>query len=169
MDTKAYIDEIEKLVNGLKGFQVLGVLRMDFKMYFQEIENLVDKLEHEDFDCVLGVLRGGYVPAEIVSRALNIPLTLIRLSSYSNRERSEIKELGSIGEPFGKILIVDDLIDSGETLKFLLNKYPGSKTAVIFNKDVKRDLEPDFYSVKVKNEWIVQPMEDYDDYFKSRV
>lgn len=169
MDTKAYIDEIERLVNGLKGFQVLGVIRMDFKMYFKEIENLLDKLKNEDFDCVLGVLRGGYVPAEIISRAFNKPLNLIRLSSYSNRERSEIKELGSIGEPFGKILIVDDLIDSGETLKFLLNKYPGSKTAVIFNKDVKRDLEPDFYSVKVKNEWIVQPMEDYDDYFKSRV
>ena len=70
-----------------------------------------------------------------------------------------------MGKP--KILIVDDLIDSGETLKYLLEKYPNSKTAVIWNKEVKRGIEPDFYSVKVKNEWIVQPMEVFDDYFKS--
>ena len=142
---------------------------MDFKTYISYIEDLLDKLKNEDFDCVLGVLRGGYIPAEIISRALNKPLCLIRLSSYSNRERSEIKELGSIGAPKGKILIVDDLIDSGETLKYLLEKYPNSKTAVIFNEDVKRDIEPGFYSVKVDNEWIVQPMEVYDDYFKSRM
>lgn len=67
------------------------------------------------------------------------------------------------------MLLVDDLVDSGLTLKkvveHLQNNYPGVtevRTAVLWWKGCSQ-VEPDYYVEYLgDNPWIHQPFEDYD-------
>lgn len=138
-----------------------------YDSYIQLILTLAKQLDNVEFDCVLAVIRGGYMPGEIVSRIFSRPLIVTRLSSYRKGVRGKVQDLGTIGTPFGKILIVDDLADSGESLRYLKSKYPGAITAVLWNKDKPRDVNPDYYAVRVSDTWITQPMDMFNRLHKS--
>ena len=138
---------------------------MDLETYFKLINNLILIIRESQFkpDCVVGVVRGGYIPSEAISRALKVPLVLVRASSYSDKSKIGSPVISEfIGKPFGKVLIVDDLVDSGETLlqvKEIL-KDCSPKTAVIWTK---KDNIADFFVKRVDPEtWIEQPMEMFD-------
>ena len=150
----------------------------NYNEYFNLIEALVSKASGFNsvgcnFNCVIGLLRGGYLPAEAMSRYLGIPLVIAKLSSYNDKIQGKIELCDEIINKDlirGNVLIVDDLIDSGNTLKFFVNhikehyNVDSVKTAVLWNKEVKRDIEPDFYSTLVSGyEWVVQPLEKYGD------
>lgn len=150
----------------------------NYNEYFNLIEALVSKASGFNsvdcnFNCVIGLLRGGYLPAEAISRYLGIPLVIAKLSSYNDKIQGKIElcdEVINRDKIRGNVLIVDDLIDSGNTLKFFVNyikeyyNVDSVKTAVLWNKEVKRDIEPDFYSIMVPgDEWVVQPLEKYGD------
>lgn len=137
--------------------------------YFKLIDSLIATLKNAEFDCVVGVMRGGYIPAEAISRKFKKPLCVARASSYKNGKRAEFQFDGIVGDLAGTVLLVDDLIDTGETIinlsKYISNNGHDVKTAVIWNKQVDgRGIEPDYYAIAVPgDEWIVQPMEIYDD------
>lgn len=138
---------------------------MDLEAYFKLIDDLILKIRESQFkpDCVVGVVRGGYIPSEAISRALKVPLVLVRASSYSDKSKIGSPVISEfIGKPFGKVLIVDDLVDSGETLlqvKEILKDF-SPKTAVIWTK---KDNIADFFVKRVEPEtWIEQPMEMFD-------
>lgn len=141
---------------------------MDLETYFKLINDLILIIRDSQFkpDCVVGVVRGGYIPSEAISRALKVPLVLVRASSYSDKSKIGSPVISEfIGKPFGKVLIVDDLVDSGETLlqlKEILRDFNPKtlKTAVIWTK---KDNIADFFVKKVDPEtWIEQPMEMFD-------
>ena len=77
---------------------------MENKIYvgWNEIEKLVDNLcyhinyEHPEIKYVHGLKRGGYIPAVMLSHQLNLPYSEVVLKDT---------------------LVVDDICDSGETLK----------------------------------------------------
>lgn len=138
---------------------------MDLETYFKLIHDLILIIRESQFkpDCVVGVVRGGYIPSEAISRALKVPLVLVRASSYSDKSKIGSPVISEfIGKPFGKVLIVDDLVDSGETLlqvKEILKDFD-PKTAVIWTK---KDDIADFFVKRVEPEtWIEQPMEMFD-------
>ena len=138
---------------------------MDLETYFKLIHDLILIIRESQFkpDCVVGVVRGGYIPSEAISRALKVPLVLVRASSYSDKSKIGSPVISEfIGKPFGKVLIVDDLVDSGETLlqvKEILKDF-NPKTAVIWTK---KDNIADFFVKRVEPEtWIEQPMEMFD-------
>jgi hypoxanthine phosphoribosyltransferase len=70
------------------------------------------------FDCVIGIQNGGGIPANIIARHLNLPLLSISYSSKlgegDNKRYTELTSLPKI--PYRKILLVDDICDSGSTL-----------------------------------------------------
>jgi uncharacterized protein len=76
----------------------------------------------------------------------------------------------TLGTLQGHILVVDDMVDSGQTLEqvsnHLFHTYPGIeslKTAVLWYK-AHSVVTPDFYIEKLEtNPWICQPFEFYDD------
>ena len=103
-----------------------------------------------------GLPRGGLVPAVMLSHKMGIPFV-----SQAN-----------IAKVPGNILIVDDICDSGETLKqfkFEKNVF----TATIHHKR-SAVVEPNFfYQLAYENQWIVYPWENKDsdtvaDYLKNK-
>jgi len=102
----------------------------------------------DTFSGIHGLVRGGLPIAVHISHHLNIPM-VSNLIKYSN------------DHPDGLLLVVDDIIDSGQTFdRFLeISKMNNIKfkSAVMFDKLIS-DYRPDFM-VATTTEWIVFPWE----------
>ena len=153
-------------------------LYVSYDEYHSLIEKLAIKVHQSgwQFDTILCLARGGMRPGDILSRIFDKPLAIMSTSSY----RSEAgKVQGKLdvaryittpqGEIAGRVLLVDDLADTGHTLNVVIgqlrdNYKPISelRSAVIWTKGVSAFL-PD-YSVEFlpTNPWIHQPFEGYD-------
>lgn len=128
------------------------------------------------FDQVLCLARGGLHPGDVFSRIFTVPLGILSASSYredAGTQRGELDIAKYItitkGTLSGKILLVDDLVDSGITLEkvqsHLREHYPAVtevKSAVIWWKACSV-FKPDYYFKHLPtNPWIHQPFENYD-------
>ncbi len=151
---------------------------VDWATYHRMIERLVFLVNQSgwQFDQILCLARGGLRVGDVFSRIFNLPLAVLATSSYRENEGHtqgtlEIASFISMtqGTLKGRVLVVDDLVDSGNTLqgvcRHLLRTYPSIeavKTAVIWYKS-SSSVEPDFFVEKLKsNPWIHQPFEIYD-------
>ncbi len=146
--------------------------------YHRAIEQLA-LLVHESgwqFDQVLCLARGGLRPGDVFSRIFDTPLAILPTSSYreeSGTARGALDIGTSIainkGALGGRVLLIDDLVDSGVTLQqvmqHLRTQFPQVtevKSAVIWRK-VGASFMPDFCLFHLAgNPWIHQPFEQYD-------
>ena len=153
-------------------------LYVSYDEYHGLIEKLAIKVHQSgwQFDTILCLARGGMRPGDILSRVFDKPLAIMSTSSYRANAGTEQGNLDIAryittpkGEIAGKVLLVDDLADSGHTLRAVIdtlkNHYkPISelRSAVIWTKQVSA-FTPD-YSVEYlpTNPWIHQPFESYD-------
>ena len=114
----------------------------------------------------LGV--GSFVFLADLVREINEPIVVdfITTSSYEHSEIStgKVNIISDLREDIeGKdVLIVDDIMDSGNTLKnikeYLLNKNPKSiKTCVMLDKPCRRevDIVPDYFGFEIEDWFIV--------------
>ena len=146
--------------------------------YHHAIEALA-LMVHESgwrFDHVLCLARGGMRPGDIFSRIFDVPLAILSTSSYREEEGTVRGSLDiakyitmTRGALSGRVLLVDDLVDSGVTLEqvqsHLRTNFPAVtevKSAVIWCKACS-SVRPDFYLQYLDtNPWIHQPFEEYD-------
>jgi xanthine phosphoribosyltransferase len=111
---------------------------------------------------VVGITRGGLVPAMIVSRELDIRIVdTISVKSYSHQAQTEARVLKApqddlMGDGTG-ILIVDDLVDSGKTLELVRRLYPKAHFATVYAKPSGKP-QVDTYITEVSQDtWIFFP------------
>jgi hypothetical protein len=105
-----------------------------------------------------------------------MPLAILATSSYreaagTRQGRLDIAEFITMtgGGLHGKLLLVDDLVDSGQTLsrviEHLKQRFPALtevRTAVLWYKAVST-FKPDYYVQYLPTSpWIHQPFEEYD-------
>lgn len=146
--------------------------------YHRAIEKLVLNVHASGwkFDQVLCLARGGLRPGDVCSRIFDVPLAILSTSSYREAAGTVQSELDiakhitmSRGSLAGRILLVDDLVDSGVTLgkvqRHLRENFAPVtevKSAVIWWKECST-IKPDFYVDHLPtNPWIHQPFEEYD-------
>ena len=149
---------------------------------YDEYHNLIEKLAikiHQsgwEFDNILCLARGGMRPGDILSRIFDKPLAIMSTSSYRAEAGTVQGHLDIAryittpkGEIAGRVLLVDDLADTGHTLRAVVDQLKNNykpvtelRTAVILTKGVST-FQPD-YSVEdlPTNPWIHQPFEPYD-------
>jgi len=129
-----------------------------------------------EFDQILCLARGGMRPGDVLSRVFDKPLAIMSTSSYRADAGTVQGHLDIArfittpkGEIAGRVLLVDDLADTGHTLKAVVNMLKTNyapitelRSAVIWTKGVST-FQPD-YSVEFlpTNPWIHQPFEPYD-------
>jgi hypoxanthine phosphoribosyltransferase len=149
---------------------------------YDEYHNLIEKLAikiHQsgwEFDTILCLARGGMRPGDILSRIFDKPLAIMSTSSYRADAGTVQGHLDIArfittpkGEIAGKVLLVDDLADTGHTLKAVVDQLKNNyapitelRTAVIWTKGVSA-FAPDYSMVYLPtNPWIHQPFEPYD-------
>jgi hypoxanthine phosphoribosyltransferase len=117
---------------------------------------------------IVSIGKGGSIPGVILAEMFECNNLNLGLRSYNGQQRDIIHEYQEISNFEGlrdlNILIVDDIADSGETLKYAVTKFTGNgcenlKTASVFYKTCSK-FKPNYYAEDVEeNIWIVQPWE----------
>lgn len=118
--------------------------------------------ENGAWRAIVGITRGGLVPAAIVARELNIRvIDTISVKGYSHQTQHDpvvIKapqaDLMRDGEG---ILVIDDLVDSGRTLELVRRLYPKAHFATIYAKPKGREQVDTFITEVSQDTWIFFP------------
>ena len=131
--------------------------------------NLADDIKKNcfKFDIIVGVSRGGWIPARILSDLLdNSNLANVKVEFYlgigETRKEPIITQSVSMKVTDKKVLIVDEISDTGKSLKLVkehIIKMGAAevKSATIYYKPQCFCI-PDYY-VKTTNRWIIFPWE----------
>ena len=117
------------------------------------------------YDLVVGIARGGIPVAMVVSDHLDVKIDFVNVKSYNDiGKRTPPRILSTLVEGVKEkdVLLVDDLVDQGDTLvfmkKYLSDQNPKSlETAVLFRKPWST-VEPDYF-LETVSEWVVFPFE----------
>lgn len=121
----------------------------------------------KDFDCIVGISRGGLIPTRLLSDFLSIKdIRIIRSIFYTGTGETlerPIVDISTVGDIKGlKVLIVDDVADTGNTLNEVKNKIleMGAVEAYIATLYVKpwRRVKVNYYAAET-DKWIVFPWE----------
>lgn len=119
--------------------------------------------DHGQFKGIIGVTRGGLVPAAIVARELKIRVVeTISCSLYDELGRNDrvtvLKSaeaaMADAGEGW---LIVDDLVDTGITAKAVRQLMPKAHFATIYAKPAGRPMVDTFITEVSQDTWILFP------------
>jgi len=162
---------------------------------WQDVENhtqeILRQIQRDAWlpDYVVGLTRGGLVPANLISQYLDIPMETLKVSLRDDSSQPE-SNLWMAEDAFGdnenggkKILIVDDINDTGATLNYIKQDWQSSclsnderwlndvwgnnvRVAVLFDNEAsKSELDINYSSVTInkaeEDQWIVFPWEDW--------
>ena len=161
------------------------------KVYYtwQDVENQTQEILrqlHRDAwipDYVVGLTRGGLVPANLISQYLEVPMETLKVSLRDNNTQPE-SNLWMSEDAFEqkRILIVDDINDSGATLNWIKEDWMSGalpdnpkwneiwgntvRVAVLCdNESSKSELNVSYSAVDLNKAeedlWIVFPWEDW--------
>jgi hypoxanthine phosphoribosyltransferase len=165
------------IATSIKG--VMADLYVSWTEYHQKIEQLAARVHQSgwEFNQIVCLARGGLRIGDILSRIFDLPLAILSTSSYrgaGKQSRSSLtfsRDLTMTTPNLGShVLLVDDLVDSGESLKrtlVWLDRQYGFyideiRTAVLWYKACSV-ITPNYYVDYLSdNPWIHQPFEVYE-------
>lgn len=107
----------------------------DIQMMCRDLAVSIHK-DAPEIDKILAITRGGMFPAGIIARELNIrQIETVSIASYDEQQRHEPKILKMCAEQFrSNVLVVDDLADTGTTLRLLQKELTNARFATLFVK-----------------------------------
>ena len=141
------------------------MIEISWDKYLEDIDLLIEKIK--GFDCefydILTLSRGGLIPSTIISHKLhNNSITVMGLQSYSGFNQIELK---LIQDPYPhgykipkKLLIIDDLIDSGLSIAFVKQYFKHRSPKEVFDKHVYATI----YSKNIDKSLVDLSVEDID-------
>ena len=149
---------------------------------WQDVEdmcvNIVKKMYSDNWkpNYIVGITRGGNIPATIISNMLDVPCEAMKVS-FRNDSRQESHWLKNVAQE-QKILIVDDINDTGATFNYIWNDWNLSNTDhklkfAALTDNLVSTFEEVNYSVHEVNKseedvWLVYPWEIVGDYNEIR-
>lgn len=137
---------------------------------YREVEELL----------LVGVLRGAFIFLADLARRLTIPnrVDFIALSSYEGGETEPgpVRLVMDLRTPIAgrHVMIVEDIVDSGRTLDYLLTtlsaRGPASLATCVLTRKPDRlrvDVPIDYLGFDIPDEWVVGYGLDYEDRFRT--
>ena len=130
-----------------------------------------DKMVHSNWmpDIVLGINRGGCIPGVYLSHRLKTPHEVLDIRLRDHKTKPDLRVLEKAFAFQKKILIIDDINDSGETFNYIVEHFGKHEqrikfAALINNIPSKTKVDYHGYEIdKSKNPaWIVFPWEEWD-------
>ena len=110
---------------------------------------------------IIAVSRGGLFPAAVLARELSIRhVETVCIASYhDHNNQGELQVLHAAQVPNGGegFIIVDDLVDTGNTARAIREMYPNAKFVTVFAKPAGAELVDDYVIDIPQNTWIEQP------------
>ena len=118
----------------------------DIEALVDNLAEQINKMDKKPF-YIYGVPRGGAIPAVWLSHKTGI--------DYYQLNSAQISKTADLSH----ILIVDDICDSGETIKKLKENFPKCQIATLYYKETAID-KPDIYGEISTYDWLYFPWEN---------
>lgn len=133
---------------------------------FEFVGKLVLKYKNNPPDCILAVARGGVFIGTLLSYKLDIPIKYIGVSSYIGDKKTDnvhFTQHADVTE-FKNILVIDDIIDSGDTIQFVKDILENSfdknfEFVTMYAVEGKENNVTWCDKIKGKNDWVEFPWE----------
>ena len=142
-------------------------LRPDIVWVERECKLLAEHIARSGYvpERIVGIAFGGVLPASFLSVFLQTPLYVMRITNYNDRIRlpQPVIETGLESFPDVATLVVDDLVDSGETMKtardYLDSHGVTNVRFVTLHRKPSSTFIPDWYARDIDG-WVHYPWED---------
>ena len=117
------------------------------------------------FEAIVAITRGGLVPAAIIARELNLRIieTVCVASYHDYKNQGGLRLLKPIDAGLlqnagsAKVLVVDDLVDTGATVKLVREMLPDAHYATVYAKPQGRPMVDTFITEVSQDTWIYFP------------
>ena len=150
-----------------------------------DLQEIIRQMSASGFtpDIIVGIARGGLVPATMLSHYLEKPLMVINYSLRDNKvtQASEVNDMTRKIKEGLSVLLVDDICDSGDTLRKVADEvkdefrpsfndpYKGwesrFKSAVLWNNISQDKFEADYVGREIARaedeRWVIFPYEEW--------
>ena len=115
---------------------------------------------HGPFKGVIAITRGGMVPAAVVARELEIRIIdTICIASYQGDKQEKLNIMKEVNlEDKGEgWLIIDDLVDTGDTARAVRKMLPNAHFATVYAKPAGRPMVDTYITEVSQDTWIFFP------------
>ena len=115
---------------------------------------------------IIAVSRGGLFPAAVLARELNIRFVeTVCIASYDHDEQGALKVLHRADGDGEGMIVVDDLVDTGNTARVIKELFPNSFYCCVYVKPKGAVYPDEFVREYPQDTWIVQPWDVGEDGF----
>ena len=132
----------------------------------KRISCLAESISAKEIDLVVSVLSGAFIFTADLVRQLkkeSVEIQFIKASSYKNATEASALSVSEISFSVkGKsVLLIDDILDTGNTLHFLKSKFEQEAqkvwTCVLLDKPSRRqvNIQADFVGFTIENSFVV--------------
>ncbi len=140
-------------------------LTLSWKQFEEDTDQLTQKLLALDqkWTAIVAIARGGLVPAAIVSNRLDIHwVDTICMSSYDDEtfQQHHMEVLKEFKSESQNILVIDDLVDSGNTFKLVREMLPNAHFACVYAKPAGIPATDTYFREVAGDTWLVFPWEE---------
>ena len=133
--------------------------------FIDSLNKIIEQIENSNWspEVIFSINRGGCIPGIYLSHRLSLKHKVIDIQFRDSNRPPDFKMVKQKIKKFENILLVDDINDSGKTLKTiydLINAYPKNiyNATLIYNQE--SSIKTDFYGKIIKN-WYVFPWEEW--------
>lgn len=127
-------------------------MELDWETFQREMERLARKIDYMP-DIVIGIVRGGVVPAEVLSSGLGVdPMYCLNVAKCGGERQVTTHILDDI--PGANVLLVEDMLETGRSMKTTKQyledgKSANVRTACLYTMPIS-EFTPDYSLREVK-------------------
>ena len=154
----------------IRRFKMKGAefIALTWEKIDEMVRKIAGKIRDSGFepDIILGVSKGGLIPAVLLSDKIGVDVDIIGVQYYTGiketKERPEITQEVSTDLHGKRVLVIDDVADTGHSLQLVMNyvKEKGAEKIVTCTLHYKpwSAIKPDCY-LKETEAWVIYPWE----------
>lgn len=145
-----------------------------------DLHEIIRQMTQSGFvpDIIFGIARGGLIPATMLSHYFNVPLVCLNISLRDDkvdRGHDSMDTLRTEYQTGRNILLVDDICDSGATLRKIIDNISFDppvnpdmdhvRTAVLWSNISQDEFEAEYVGREISriedDRWIIFPYEEW--------
>lgn len=143
----------------------MAKIKIAWPKYIKAIDKIAEHFKDDKFDVIIGLTRGGLIPAVRLSHIMDTPM----LPFNPHMLHTNGDPRGKVKIPISpavvrRILIVDDIADTGKTFtkcaKFFENRGFNVSTAAVYINKKTTVFIPTYVVYNSRKKWVIFPYEE---------